>query len=72
MTLSSDNALAAVLVFGVIAAVVIFVMPLITIWSLNTLFSLSIPMNLQTWFATAALQMCLGNGVFLKGLKKGN
>lgn len=25
--------------------------PLITIWSLNTLFLLNIPMNLGTWFA---------------------
>lgn len=41
-----------VLVVALIAAIVIFG-PLITIWSLNTLFPvLAIPMNIATWFAT--------------------
>jgi multisubunit Na+/H+ antiporter MnhG subunit len=41
-----------VLIVALIAAVIIFG-PLITIWSLNTLFpALAIPTNIATWFAT--------------------
>jgi hypothetical protein len=41
-----------VLLVALIAAIVIFG-PLITIWSLNTLFPmLDIPSNIATWFAT--------------------
>jgi hypothetical protein len=41
-----------VLVVALIVAIVIFG-PLITIWSLNTLFPvLAIPSNFATWFAT--------------------
>jgi hypothetical protein len=41
-----------VLLVALIAAIVIFG-PLITIWSLNTLFPmLAIPSNIATWFAT--------------------
>lgn len=41
-----------VLLVALIAAIVIFG-PLITIWSLNTLFPmLAIPTNVATWFAT--------------------
>jgi multidrug efflux pump subunit AcrB len=41
-----------VLIVALIAAVIIFG-PLITIWSLNTLFpALAIPSNIATWFAT--------------------
>jgi hypothetical protein len=41
-----------VLVVALIVAIVVFG-PLITIWSLNTLFPvLAIPSNLATWFAT--------------------
>jgi hypothetical protein len=41
-----------VLIVALIAAIIIFG-PLITIWSLNTLFPmLAIPSNIATWFAT--------------------
>jgi len=41
-----------VLLIALIAVIVIFG-PLITIWSLNTLFPvLAIPSNIATWFAT--------------------
>jgi hypothetical protein len=41
-----------VLIVALIASIVIFG-PLITIWSLNTLFPvLNIPTNIATWFAT--------------------
>lgn len=36
-----------------IAILVIVFFPFVTIWSLNTLFSLDIPYTLSTWFATA-------------------
>lgn len=35
-----------------IAILVIVFFPFVTIWSLNTLFSLDIPYTLSTWFAT--------------------
>lgn len=41
-----------ILLVALIAAIVIFG-PVITIWSLNTLFpTLAIPTNIATWFAT--------------------
>jgi hypothetical protein len=41
-----------VLIIALIAVIIIFG-PLITIWSLNTLFPvLDIPTNIATWFAT--------------------
>jgi len=41
-----------VLIVALIVAIIIFG-PLITIWSLNTLFpALAIPSNMYTWFAT--------------------
>ena len=41
-----------VLIVALVAAIVIFG-PLVTIWSLNTLFPvLAIPSNIATWFAT--------------------
>ena len=44
-------------IFIVIPAIIICVLgiiygPQITIWALNTLFGLNIPINLATWFAT--------------------
>lgn len=36
--------------------------PLVTIWALNLLFSLSIPYTFATWFATLWLGMVVGNG----------
>jgi hypothetical protein len=36
----------------VIAILAIIYAPLITIWALNILFGLTIPINLSTWFAT--------------------
>ena len=40
----------AVVLFIVIALVLVIV-PLITIWSLNVLFSIGIPFNVETWAA---------------------
>jgi hypothetical protein len=41
-----------VLIIALVAVIIIFG-PLITIWSLNTLFPvLAIPSNMYTWFAT--------------------
>lgn len=40
-----------VAVFVLLAAVLIICTPLITIWSLNTLFGLGIPYTPATWFA---------------------
>ena len=43
--------------------------PLLTIWSLNTLFPvLAIPYSIETWLATAVIAGIIrGDGVFFKG-----
>ncbi len=50
----------------VLAIVLIVAGPLVTIWSLNTLFNLGIPMNLATWFATLWLGAALKARVYTK------
>ena len=49
--------------------VVILLGPLLTIWSLNTLFPvLAIPYSIETWFATVIIGGIIrGDGVFFKG-----
>lgn len=50
--------------FIVLAVALIFLGPIITIWSLNTLFNLNIDYTFGTWLATAWLQMVtVGNVV---------
>lgn len=47
-----NDTIKIVLLVALLAAIIIFG-PLITIWSLNTLFPvLDIPTNIATWFAT--------------------
>ena len=47
------------LVWLAIAVASIIFGPLITIWSLNTIFALTIEYSLETWFATVWLQATL-------------
>jgi|APGre2960657404_1045060.scaffolds.fasta_scaffold300875_2 hypothetical protein len=49
--------------------VVILLGPLLTIWSLNTLFPvLAIPYSIETWFATVIIGGIIrGDGVSFKG-----
>ena len=49
--------------------VVVVFGPLLTIWSLNTLFPvLAIPYSIETWLATAVIAGIIrGDGVSLKG-----
>jgi len=49
--------------------VLVLVGPLLTIWSLNTLFPvLAIPYSAETWFATAiVVSIIRGDGVSFKG-----
>ena len=49
--------------------VVVLLGPLLTIWSLNTLFPvLAIPYSIETWLATAVIAGIIrGDGVSLKG-----
>ena len=56
------------LVLILVIAVVIFG-PLLTIWSLNTLFPvLAIPYSIETWFATVIIGGIIrGDGVSFKG-----
>ncbi len=44
--------------------------PLITIWSVNTLFGLTIPYTLKTWFATLWLVGAVGLGTSSRAIKK--
>ena len=49
--------------------IVVLFGPLLTIWSLNTLFPvLAIPYSIETWLATAVIAGIIrGDGVSLKG-----
>lgn len=49
-----------ILVFLVaLALLMIGIGPLITLWSINTVFGMNIAYNLATWFGTVWLGMCL-------------
>ena len=49
-----ENKMDSLEIVGVVLIVlgILFFAPLVTIWSLNMLFGLSIPIKLSTWFAT--------------------
>jgi hypothetical protein len=53
----------------VLILVVVFLGPLVTIWSLNTLFPvLAIPYTVETWLATAVIAGIIrGDGLSFKG-----
>jgi hypothetical protein len=55
-------------VFGIaiIIAIAVF-MPLLYIWSLNTLFGLTIAYNIETWAAIVLLQMFFHTTISFKG-----
>jgi len=52
-----------------ILVILVVIGPLLTIWSLNTLFPvLAIPYSVETWFATAiVVSIFRGDGVSFKG-----
>ena len=51
-----------VIVVGVILVLLMLALgPIITIWSLNTLFGLSIPTNIATWFAALWTSILVGS-----------
>jgi len=52
-----------------ILVILVVIGPLLTIWSLNTLFPvLAIPYSIETWLATAVIAGIIrGDGVFFKG-----
>ena len=53
----------------VLILIVVFLGPLVTIWSLNTLFPvLAIPYSIETWLATVVIAgIFRGDGVSFKG-----
>jgi len=52
------------IIIAIVLAVVV-VMPIATIWSLNTLFpALAIPLTLETWCASLILGGVAGGGLF--------
>lgn len=59
------NLVIFVAILGLIAAV-----PLMTIWSVNTLFTLAIPYTLSTWAGAWWLGFILGGGAYVMGRNK--
>jgi len=54
----SQDALAGMIILALL--IVVFVAgPLITIWAINTLFTLGIPLSLSTWASAFWLQLVL-------------
>ena len=53
----------------VLILIVVFLGPLVTIWSLNTLFPvLAIPYSIETWLATVVIAgIFRGDGISFKG-----
>ena len=53
----------------VLIIIVVFLGPLVTIWSLNTLFPvLAIPYSIETWLATVVIAgIFRGDGISFKG-----
>lgn len=47
---------------GILLIILVFVSPIFSIWALNTIFSLAIPMNLWTWLAMSWLHVVIGGG----------
>lgn len=56
---NEQKQLSVALVLLVLLALLVGVGPIFTIWSLNILFGLSIPLNFQTWCAVVWLTMLL-------------
>jgi hypothetical protein len=54
---------------AVVAAIIVF-MPLAAIWSLNTLFTLTIPYSFDTWLAAFVLSAVIsGSGLTFRSKK---
>jgi hypothetical protein len=51
---------------GLLVIVLIIVSPFLSIWALNILFSLTIPMNIWTWLAVCWLHIVIGGSVSYK------
>lgn len=70
MNLNFDNAIstagAAAVIVTLITVAILF--PLLVIWSLNILFSMTIPYTLETWSAVVILQILLHTSI--KKVKK--
>ena len=54
---------------GLLVIVLVLVSPLLSIWALNTIFSLTIPTNVWTWLAVAWLHIVIGGSVSYKKTK---
>lgn len=51
---------------GLLVIVLIIVSPFLSIWALNTLFSLTIPTNIWSWLAVCWLHIVIGGSVSYK------
>lgn len=47
-------------VLGLLVIILVFVSPFLSIWALNTIFSLAIPTNVWTWLAVFWLHIVIG------------
>jgi len=54
---------------GLLIIILVFVAPLISIWALNTLFSLSIPTTIWTYLAMLWLHVVIGGSISYKKTK---
>lgn len=50
--------------FAVLVIILVIIGPILTIWSLNTLFSLTIPFTFETWAAAGVLSAVVSGGLF--------
>jgi len=51
---------------GLLVIIIVIASPLLSIWALNTLFSLSIPITIWTYLATLWLHIVIGGSISYK------
>jgi len=56
---TNENSPLSIVLFGLGVLVLLLLTPFFTIFSLNTLFALSIPINIWTWLSSAWIQFLL-------------
>lgn len=68
MDMDLDTSTAVWAIIGLILLIValIAVGPLLTIWSLNTLFGLSIAYTFKTWIAALVLGLLVSNSTYIR------
>ena len=65
MMFKKENTTSTFVALFVMIAVALTVVPLMTIWSLNTLFAMTIDYNINTWAASWWIGFVLGGGFYV-------